>query len=597
MALGKHFVSGMALAVALAAPAAAALEPAAPLASAASLVQAVTSTATFLGGRGADRAYAVAVDPAGNVYVAGETDSPDFPQTGRLDAFGPATDAFVVKLDPTGSHVLWATVFGGSFDDSARAVAVDPAGEVYVAGQTFSPDFPGGRLPAPIARGAGFLLKLDADGRHVVFARFVGGGLDASLATGVAVDAAGRAFVVGRAGQGAAETPIYAAFGPGGAPLAWGPGPGPLCPKESGPDVPVAVAADPLGYTIVAGRTASRHLFVSRLAPGRRPLYTACLGGHGADLPAGVATDAAGDAFVAGVTSSRDFPAVRAIQKTLAGATDAFVVELGPRGRIVYSTFLGGPGDDEALGVAVDGAGRAAVTGATGSLGFPGAQAAAGGCAPDAGGCRFVASLASGGDALLYSLFVGDAGTQLAPGGAASTTAGPPIAAQRAGGVLVAGTTASPALPLVRAAQPEIGGGASDAYLVKVDRTSPICWAARAAPAILWPPDGRLVPVRILDVADTGGGPVSIGITAIAQDERPGGEPTAAGVGDGTVQLKAERDAFGDGRVYHLSFTATGAEGAVCTGELAVCVPRDLGPGRACGDEGALYPALVAGSH
>jgi len=574
-------------------PAAAA--PTAPLASAASRVQAVTSTATFLGGRGADRAYAVAVDPAGNVYVAGETDSPDFPQTGRLDAVGPSTDAFVVKLDPTGSHVLWATVFGGSFADRGLAIAVDAAGEAYVAGQTFSPDFPSGpsgRLPAPFARGVGFLVKLDASGREVVFSRFLGTDGEGALATGVAADAAGRSYVVGRAGAG---TPLYAAFDPGGAPLAWGPGPGPLCRGESGPDVPVAVAADPLGYAIVAGRTADRHLFVSRLAPGRRPLYTACLRGRGADLAAGVATDAAGDAFVAGITSSRDFPAVRAVQKTLAGATDAFVVELGPRGRIVYSTFLGGPGDDEALGVAVDGAGRDAVTGATGSLGFPGAPAAAGGCEPGAGGCRFVASLAGGGDAILYSLFVGDAGTRLAPGGAASTIAGPPIAAQRAGGVLVAGTTASPALPLVRAAQPEIGGGTSDAYLVKVDRTSPICWAARAAPPILWPPDGRLVPVRILDVADTGGGPVSIGITAIAQDERPGGEPTAAGVGDGTVQLKAERDAFGDGRVYHLSFIATGAEGAVCNGEVEVCVPQNLGSGRACGDEGALYPAVVTG--
>src|SRR6476646_4522447 len=69
------------------------------LIAAASRVQPVTSTATYLGGRGADRAYAVSVDPAGNIYVAGETDSVDFPQTGRLDAVGPATDAFVVKLD------------------------------------------------------------------------------------------------------------------------------------------------------------------------------------------------------------------------------------------------------------------------------------------------------------------------------------------------------------------------------------------------------------------------------------------------------------------------------------------------------------------
>ncbi len=604
MALGQRFVPAALAALALGAAPACGLP--------------VVSTATYLGGSGADRAYAVAVDLAGNVYVAGETDSADFPETGRLDPVGPSTDAFVVKLDPTGSHVLWATIFGGSFADSARAIAVDAAGEVYVAGQTFSPDFPAGpgrRLPAPIAHGTGFLLKLDADGRHVAFARFVGADLDASLATGVAADAAGRAYVVGRAGEGAAETPIYVAFDPDGAPLAWGPGAGPLCPRESGPDVPVAVAADSTGRAIVAGRTAGRHLFVARLGPGQKPLYVACLGGRGVDLPASIATDAADDAFVAGVTSSRDFPLVHPLQKTLGGATDAFVVKLGPRGRPVYSTFLGGAGDDEALGIAVDADGRAAVTGATTSPAFPRARAAAGGCAPggaaaaldaghaggagDAGdeGCRFVASLAGDGSAVLYSLYVGDAGTRLAAGAllAGAATAGPAIAAQRGGGVLVVGTTPSSALVPVRAAQPELGGGASDAYLVKIDRTSPVCWPARAAPSVLWPPDGRLVPVRILYVADSGGGPVVLGITAVTQDERPGSEPTAAAVGNGTVALQAARDAFGDGRVYHLAFTATGPEGASCSGEVTVCVPRDLGPDRACGDEGPLYPAGVTG--
>lgn len=228
------------------------------------------AVSTYLGGRGAERAYAVAVDPAGAVYVTGETDSTDFPAAERLDAVEPATDVFVVKLDWTGTRVLYTTIFGGSFADSGRAIAVDAQGFAYVAGQTFSPDLPagpGGPPPAPLAAGAGFLVKLDPSGREVVFSHWVGRGLAPALATGVAVDAAGRAYVVGRAGG----KPLYAAFELGGAPLPWGLGPGPLCRDEPGPDIPVAVAVHGAGYPVVAGRTAGRHLFVARLALGRPP--------------------------------------------------------------------------------------------------------------------------------------------------------------------------------------------------------------------------------------------------------------------------------------------------------------------------------------
>lgn len=563
----------------------------------------VTSTSTHLGGRGDDRAYAVALDADGNVYVTGETDSTGFPPVDRLDSVVPEIDVFVVKLDWRGRRMLYTTIFGGSFADSGRAIAVDARGQAHVAGQTFSPDLPAGPgdppappAAAPIAHGTGFLVKLDDSGRRVLFSRFLGRDRDAALATGVAVDAAGRAYVVGRAGQ-KTPSPVYAAFAAGGSPLAWGLGAGPLCRQEAGPDVPVAVAVDGAGYAIVAGRTADRHLFVSRLTPASRRVYTACFRGEGADLAAAVAADAAGNAYVAGVTSSRHFPTFQPLQKTLAGATDAFVLKLGPRGGTVFSTFLGGEGDDEALGIAVDGAGRVAVTGATSSLGFPLARPFPQGCDPRDGGCRFVVSLAGGGAPLLYSLLLGDSSTHLAPGGVAGGAGegrGASIAAQPQGGVFVAGSTTSPEFPSIAAEQPG-AGGASDAYLVKIDRSGPVCGHARVTPPLLWPPDGRLVPVRILDVADTAGGPVAIAITRIAQDEPAGSTPSASRTSDGGALLKAQRDPLGDGRVYHIFFTATGQEGATCDGELTVCVPRGLGSGRTCGDGGRLYYSETAG--
>jgi hypothetical protein len=237
------------------------------------------------------------------------------------------------------------------------------------------------------------------------------------------------------------------------------------------------------------------------------------------------------------------------------------------------------------------------VTGATSSLGFPLARPFPQGCDPRDGGCRFAVSLASGGGPLLYSLFLGDSSTRLAPGGVAggAEDRGAPIAAQRQGGVFVAGSTASPEFPSIAAAQPA-SGGAGDVYLVKIDRSGPGCAHARVTPDLLWPPDGRLVAVHIVDVADSAGGPVAIAVTRIAQDEPAGSTPSASRTSDGGALLRAQRDPLGDGRVYHVFFTATGQEGATCDGELTVCVPRGLGSGRTCGDQGRLYPAETPGT-
>jgi len=135
----------------------------------------------------------------------------------------------------------------------------------------------------------------------------------------------------------------------------------------------------------------------------------------------------------------------------------------------------------------------------------------------------------------------------------------------------------------------------------------PDCQRAIATPDSLWPPDHKFVGVQVAGVTDPDGDPVTITITAVAQDEPttnatgaiPGQQgdgdggscPTAAGIGTATALLRAERDGNGDGRVYHIAFVADDGRGGRCTGDVAVCVPHDQGHGAGCVDEGPLFPA------
>ena len=176
---------------------------------------------TFLGGSGPDVAHGLAIDSAGNVWIAGETVSPDFPTTagaisrafhGKID-FPPFVygDAFVAKLDSTGRHLLYSTYLGGSKPDAAFHVAVDAAGSAYVTGGTQSTDFPTtpgalqttyvGRIdPFPTLGPDGFVTKLDSTG-HLIYSTFTGG------QGPIAVDAAGQAYLGANADS--APSPSY----------------------------------------------------------------------------------------------------------------------------------------------------------------------------------------------------------------------------------------------------------------------------------------------------------------------------------------------------------------------------------------------------
>ncbi|HTE18671.1 MAG TPA: tandem-95 repeat protein, partial [Armatimonadota bacterium] len=285
---------------------------------------------TYLGGGQSDNAFAVALDPAGNAYVTGQTASPNFPLHNALqrEYGGSFVDAFVTKISSDGSAFVFSTYLGGTGTDVAYGIAVDREGHCYLTGRTDDPGFPiTNRLPEFAGDGwnDGFVCKFAADGASLDYSFL----LDAAYSYGIAVDAAGHAYVTG--------------IGPIGVPVA--------APVQSGPDA-----------------------FVAKVNPGGTALvYATTFGGSDRESPRGVAVDSTGAAVVAGWTESRDFPAVSAVQPVFGGGYyDAFVTRFTPDGsRFVYSTYLGGSGHDYGYGVAVDGVGDAYVVGYTTSADFP----------------------------------------------------------------------------------------------------------------------------------------------------------------------------------------------------------------------------------
>jgi Beta-propeller repeat/FG-GAP-like repeat len=288
---------------------------------------------TYLGGSGVDWASGVAVDEAGSAYVTGITSSTNFPTMNPFQGTfgGGPFDAFVTKLDAAGNSLVYSTYLGGSGIDFGAGIAVDALGNAYVTGSTSSTNFSAVNSFQPTSGGGedAFVTKLDSAGNALVYSTYLGGSDDDSGA-GIAVDAAGNAYVTGLTNSINFPTlhPAQTAFG---------------------------------GY---------QDAFVTKLnAAGNALVYSTCLGGSDGDRGAAIAVDAAGNAYVTGETTSVDFPTANAFQATSGGSYDAFVTKVNAAGdALIYSTYLGGSGDDLGSGVAVDAAGHAYVTGSTAAI-------------------------------------------------------------------------------------------------------------------------------------------------------------------------------------------------------------------------------------
>ncbi len=390
------------------------------------------SYSTYLGGDGEDIIHAVATDSAGNVYLAGETTSSNFPvtagafQTKRGNSSGIIfgfegqflPNAFLAKLSPSG-QIVWASYLGGSGPDAALGIAVDAQGSPYVLGYSYSPDFPttpgAYQTTAPLSSRA-FVAKFTPDGSSLAYSTFLSGSMiQIGYAPGailqsvvspsaIAVDAMGNAFLGGSSNPSVFPPTTRAYSNSGSAFVAELDASGSKLTfitylgGSGRSDIVHGIALDSSGNIYAAGTTGSADFpatapfahtgvgadgnsgaFLVKLDPaGAHAAYAAVLGGTAPIAgsafsgAAAVAVDSLGSAYIAGFTTATNFPTAFAAQPRLAGNTDGFLAKVDNTGsQLVYSTYLGGSGNEQIYGLAVDSALRTYVVGETLSVDFP----------------------------------------------------------------------------------------------------------------------------------------------------------------------------------------------------------------------------------
>jgi len=445
---------------------------------------------TYLGGMGDDYGNGIAVDGSGNAYFTGSTRSTDFPTSSsplQASHAGGYLDAFVTKLDATGSSLVYSTYLGGGNDDFATGIAIDASGNAYVTGSTFSMDFPTSSSAFQTSRAGEtdvFVTKLDAAGSSLVYSTYLGGGND-ETGQDIAVDDSGSVSVTGTTFSTdfpTSSSPLQASFAgvtdafvtkldAAGASLVYSTFLGGVSDDDA-----TGIAVDASGYAYVTGSTLSTDFptssgplqaskaggfdaFVTKLDTAGSLVYSTYVGGASNDDATGIAVDVGGNAYVTGYTTSTDFPTTSTpLQASHAGGyLDAFVTKLDAAGSsLVYSTYLGGASNDQSLGIAVDGSGNASVTGFTESTNFPirsPLQASNAGLAD-----VFITKLGAAGSSLVYSTYLGGASNDRSSG----------IAVDLSGNTYVTGVTFSTNFPTSSDPVQASKAGLADAFAVKL---------------------------------------------------------------------------------------------------------------------------------
>jgi Beta-propeller repeat len=408
----------------------------------------------FVGGSKAEEGRDIAVDAQGNTYITGSTLSPDFPKAGPPQATyaGPTTanfgDAFIMKLNPAGTALVYMTYLGGSLQDVGDAITIDAQGNTYVTGMTESTNFPtkNALQPAPGGNSCSsppcsdaFVTKLNAAGNALVYSTYLGGNRDENngvldvgtrhLALGIAVDSAHSVYVTG---------------------------------TTDSPNFPTANQA----FGDLDG--AFSDIFVTKIRPdGAALLYSSYLGGMGADFSGDIVADNIGNAYIIGATLAGNFPTKSPLQGQIAspGVADVVVAKFDTTkigaASLVYSTYLGGDDSDYGFGIAVDSGGNMYLAGHTTSLNFPTKnplQASNGNPTDPIPQDAFVAKLNSAGSQLLYSSYLGGAGDDVGYG----------LDIDSSGTMYITGQTGSDNFP-VKGAWQSARADFSDVFVARLD--------------------------------------------------------------------------------------------------------------------------------
>ena len=380
---------------------------------------------TFLGGSGTDAGRSIAFDSSGSMYVAGYTDSVNFPTNNPFQGTKAGdTDIFIAKINASGTGLVFSTYLGGSREDSRceTPIAVDSVGSIYIAGYTDSVDFPIMNPIQGIKAGGWdtFIAKINSAGNQLIYSTYLGGsGTEQIL--GMALDSKGAAYVTGYTDSANFPT------------------------------------KNPMQGSTAGGID----VFIAKInASGTSLVFSTYLGGHDAEGSYGIAVNSEGAAYVTGSTNSFDFPTKNPFQGSKAGGDDVYIAKINPSGTaLIYSTYLGGSGEDYCFDIAADPGGAAYVTGSTNSVDFPTQNPIQGNKAGDRDVFdAFITKINSAGNELIYSTYLGGSDEE----------SGGKIAVDPKDAAYVGGCTSSVDFPTKNPIQQNYAGN-GDLFLVKVD--------------------------------------------------------------------------------------------------------------------------------
>ena len=472
------------------------------------------SYSTYLGGSSNDYGTAITVDSTGSAYVTGYTNSTNFPVTAGAfqttcggGCSGTTVDAFVSKLDPTGSFLVYSSYLGGTANDYGNGITLDASENAFIVGQTFSKDFPttaGAFQPHcsldNCAKGDVFVTKLNSTGSRLMYSTYLGGS-GKNQGNAIVLDPTGNAYITGYtqsitfpvtpgAFQTTCECSQSVAFvtklNTRGSALIYSTYLG-----GTNGDVGYGIALDSSNNAYLTGYTqsfdfpttpgafqtslgANRAAWVTKVnSTGTGLIYSTYLGGvTSVTTPCeacgtAIAVDSTGSAYVCGLTAESNFPVTPgAYQTTFLGPTnghDAFLTKMNPTGSgLIFSTYLGGNGDSGSTGIGLDQSGNIWLRGNTKSAVFPvtpGAFQTVLGGAFDA----FVSEIDPTGSHLLYSTYLGGTGTEY--GGATAVLA---LDTQNPPNVYVTGYTNSTNYPVIAGSLQTSNAGQNDAFVSKL---------------------------------------------------------------------------------------------------------------------------------
>lgn len=450
------------------------------------VVDPVLSFSTYLGGNAADESSAMAVDVLGNVYMALYTNSTNLPTLNAYqNGLGGFASIYVAKFIRQGNQLVlaYATYIGNNLAE-VRGLAVDGLGNAYITGSTSSTTFPLVN-PLQVSNAGlidGYVVKLGASGNSLLYSTYFGGN-SVDRGRAIAVDALGNAYITGVTSS--TNFPVQNAYQstnagildcyvlklvPAGNTLVFSTYLG-----GSDMDYGAGIVIDNQQNVYISGNTYSPNFpaifafqtaaggasdgFVAKLNPTGTVLFSTYLGGNGDDFAPAITLDAAKNIYVAGQTGSANFPSLNTTHATYTGTTDAFVTRFTPSGIANYSRYLGGTGSDAASAITIDTTGHPYLSGSTTSIDFPMALPLRGSIS--GAGDAFISVLDIPSDSQIFSTYIGGTGTDYATS----------IKLDASENIILGGYTTSNDLPLVYPYQ-SVAGGGNDAYFMIISADS-----------------------------------------------------------------------------------------------------------------------------